>query len=570
MGPGHDDLPAAFVRARRLAALCLLSLSVLACSRAGPPSPPRTQSQGPLAYPAGDYIEHDRGVAGGVLRVTTALDPGTLDFQITTQTNAKWLGRLIYDNLVYLDNKGAITPWLATSWDVSPDGKTYTFHLRHDVTFSDGAPFDAEAVRANLQRMRDPATKAAMTTAYIAPYVNGVVKDRYTFEAHLSEPYAPFLNVLAQSWLGMMSPKALKEHPKDLGDHPVGSGPFVVAGYARQQSMTFARRPDYHWAPDFVRHAGPAYLDRVEVTFMPEALARYASLVAHQYDFTIDAPPQYAAALRADPDVVVMSRVNLGNPYRAITFNTTTAPFNDVRVRQAFAHIVDRDAITRLVGFGEFRPTAAFLSATTPFYDPDPSARLAYDPGAANRILDADGWSGRDGQGFRTKNGRRLAAEVVVSETAASGPVLIALQSDARKVGFDLQIHQVTTPQLVQRRGQNAYQALGPGIWHTNTPDGLYIVYHCRQISTPKFSGQNVSRLCDPTLDNLLSKARAASDPKVQQPLYRAAQERLTDLLPAVPLYENHSLMAYRHEVKGVVYDTSHNTPFFTTAWLAP
>lgn len=548
------------------AGACIAGCSDRASAKLAPPvstAEPRT------TYPAADYYEKGRGVPGGILRITTAIDPGTLDFQTSAQTNAKWLGRLLYDNLVYLDERGQITPWLAKSWEVSPDGKTYTFHLREDVTFSDGAPFDAEAVRINLQRMRDPATKAAMTTAYIAPYVDGVVKDRYTFEAHLSEPYGPFLNVLAQSWLGMMSPKALRERPKDLADHPAGSGPFVVTRYQRQQGMSFARRPDYHWAPPFVRHAGPAYLDGVEVTFMPEALTRYASLVAGQYDFTIDAPPQYAGALRAERDIVVSSRINLGNPYRAITFNTTRPPFSDARVRQAFARAIDRDAITRLVGFGEFRPTTAFLSSTTPYYDPAPGRGLVQDLATANRILDQDGWTGRDAQGFRVKGGQRLAAEVVVSETTASGPLLIALQSDARKIGFDLRIAQVTTPQLTQRRAKNDYQALGPGIWHTNTPDGLYIVYHSRQISTPRFSGQNVSRLKDPTLDQLLLQARAGRDPRELQQLYSAAQVRLSEVLPAVPLYENHSLMAYRRKVNGVVYDTSHNTPFFTTAWLA-
>jgi peptide/nickel transport system substrate-binding protein len=550
--------------------LFMLAVGLQACSDAAPHRSASTAKalDRPVVYPAQDYYETRAGGSGGVLRVTAAVDPGTLDFQTSSQTNAKWLGRLIYDNLVYLDDKGAITPWLATSWKISPDGKTYTFHLRKDVTFSDGAPFDADAVRANLARMRDPATKASMTTAYIAPYVGGVVKDRYTFEAHLSEPYTPFLNVLAQSWLGMMSPRALKTHPKDLADHPVGSGPFVVTGYARQQGMSFARRADYHWAPDFLRHTGPAYLDRVEVTFMPEALSRYASLVSGQYDFTEDAPPQYAAALRADPDIVVSSRINLGNPYRAITFNTSAAPFSDVRVRQAFARAIDRDAITRLMGFGEFRPTAGFLSATTPYNDPAPGARIAYDPAAADRILDAAGWTGRDAEGYRTKDGHRLAAEVVVGESQSSGPVLIALQSDARKIGFQLIIRQVSMPQLLQRRNQNTYQAMGPGIWHTNTPDGLYIVYQSRQISTPTFSGQNTSRLRDPVLDDLLLKARAARDPEQLARLYAAAQERLTDVLPAVPLFENHSLMAYRRAVNGVVYDTSHNTPFFTTAWL--
>src|SRR5260221_160243 len=102
--------------------------------------------------------------------------------------------------------------------------------------------------------MRDPATKAAMTTAYIAPYIDGKVLDEYTFPANLREPYSAFLNVLAQSWLGMYSAKAIREKPKQLGESPVGSGPFLVESYTRQQGIRLVKRPDYHWSPPFLRH----------------------------------------------------------------------------------------------------------------------------------------------------------------------------------------------------------------------------------------------------------------------------------------------------------------------------
>ena len=361
-----------------------------------------------FSYPASDFIETAPGRSGGTLRVSTAADTGTLDLQVISNTNGKWLGRLIFDNLVYLDDKGDITPWLAKSWTVSPDGLTYTFRLREDVTFSDGTRFDAEAVRANLDRMRDPRTRAAMTTAYIAPYVEGRVIDRHTFEARLSEPYAPFLNVLAQSWLGMISPRSLAGDKRALTTMPAGTGPFVVESYLRQKGIRLTKRRDYRWAPDFVRHSGPAYIDRIEIDFLPEALIRYLSLASGQYDLTVDAPPQNASAIRANPDLVLGNRVNLGNPMRSITFNVTQPPFDDVAVRRAFALAIDRDAITRGTGFGEFAPTTAFLSATTPYVDGSASAGLKLDLAEANRLLDRAGWTGRDAQGYRTRNGRRL------------------------------------------------------------------------------------------------------------------------------------------------------------------
>src|SRR6478609_2336001 len=221
-------------------ALLLLWLSSLgACTRAQ--ARPEDALSTPISYATSDYQEQQRGRPGGTLRLTTTSDNGTLDVQVLADTTTKWLGRILFDSLVYLDHQGQPAPWLARSWRISEDGKVYTFRLREGVTFSDGTPFDAEAVRVNLQRIRDPATRARMTTAYIAPYMEGKVVDAYTFEAHLSEPYTPFLHVLAQAWFGMYSPKAILQSAKSLAERPVGSGPFVLESYSRQLGAVFVR-----------------------------------------------------------------------------------------------------------------------------------------------------------------------------------------------------------------------------------------------------------------------------------------------------------------------------------------
>lgn len=555
---------------RVLIAAAVVAFSLAGCERRAPDvAAAAPEVAAPPDYPASDYQQTEAGVAGGTLRLSTATDTGTLDLQTITGVTPKWLGRLMFDNLVYLDHQGRITPWIATSWEISPDGRTYTFRLRDGVTFSDGTPLDAEAVRANLDRIRDPATKAGMTTAYIAPYVRGRAVDRLTFEASLSEPYTPFLNVLAQSWLGLVSPKALKENPKSLAEGPIGSGPFIVERYTRQQGIRFVRRADYDWSPPFLEHTGPAYLERIEVDFVPEAMLRYTALAAGQHDLTVDAPPQNAAAIRANPELALSSRVNLGNPTRAITFNVTAPPFDDVKVRRALALATDRDAIARIVGFGEYRAKTDFLSVTTPFYDPSFRDALHFDVAAADRLLDEAGWTVRDAEGYRTRDGRRLAAEVLTTESQAPSPVLVAVQSDAKRIGFELRIVQLPAGPLTERRNANRYQALGAGFWHTNTPDGLYIVYHSRQITSDRYIGQNTSRLTDPQLDDLLLRARGTTDPALLKTLYADAQRRLTEVVPAIPLFENHTLVAWRRQVHGVVFDTSHNTPFLLTAWIA-
>jgi len=556
----------------RLPTVCWLTASaLLACGQGEPPADdarPGAARTDNGQYPASDYIEQARGTPGGVLRVSAGTDAGTLDGHATASANVQWMGRILFDNLVYLDEKGGISPWLAKSWTISPDGKTYTFYLRDDVTFSDGAKFNAEAVKANLEHMRDPATKSPLAAAYIAPYLDGKAIDEFTFQATLREPYSPFLNVLAQSWLGMESPKQIKENPKGLGEAPVGSGPFVLESYTRQQGVKFVKRPDYHWAPPLIKHDGPAYLERIELSFVAEPLIRYNALAAGQHDFSIDAPPQNAAAIRADASLKLANHIRTGNPSRGITFNTTQAPFDDPRVRKGFALAVDREGIVQSTGFGEYALKADFLSSNTRFYDPAYREVLAFDPAEANRLLDEAGWTGRDAEGWRTKDGRRLSAEILATESATPSAVITAIQADVKKAGFELKITELPAGQLTQRRNANRYQALGAGFWHTNTPDGLYIQYHGGEVTTGQRIGQNTSRLDDPQLNEWLAAARRSTDPSVLQGLYSRAQQRLTDLVPAVPLHESHSIVAYQSHVKGVIFDTSHNTPFFTSLWL--
>jgi len=528
-----------------------------------------TLLDGRLSYSSEDYYQKGDGKAGGVLRATTALDTGTFDIHSIAHGNVQWLGRLVFDGLVYQDEQGNISPWLAKSWEISEDGKTYTFHLRDDVTFSDGAPFDADAVQVNLEHMRDPATKSPLAAAYIRPYVRGRIVDKYTFEATLSEPYTPFLDVLAQSWLSMISPKQIREDPKSIAERPIGSGPFTLKSYVRNQGAVFVKRADYNWSPPVIRHQGAAYLDRIELSFVPEAMIRYSSLQSSQSDFTLDAPPQNAQAIRGDPVLRLHSRIRKGNPFRNLTFNVERAPFDDVLVRRALALAIDREGVAAITGFGEYLVKNDFLAANTRYYDPAFKDALAHNVEEANRLLDQAGWAERDADKYRLKNGRRLGAALTITENPAfPNSVAVALQSDARKVGFDLQIEVVPQPVATARRYAGDYQAVGGGYWHTNTPDGLYILYHSNSIPSNKLIGQNASRLRDAELDDALARARRSSDPAELQTLYSKAQRRLTELVPAVPAYESHHMVAYRQEVKGIFFDTSHNTPIFIGAWL--
>ena len=147
-------------------------------------------------------------------------------------------------------------PWLATTWEQSADGLTWRLTLREGVTFHDGTPFNAEAVKFNFDRIKDPATRSVTTAGYWGPYESTTVVDEYTVDVAFSEPYAPFLAIISNELFGIKSPAAATESGDDFGRNPVGSGPFVFVEWIDGDHVTLRKNPDYNWAPANATHQG--------------------------------------------------------------------------------------------------------------------------------------------------------------------------------------------------------------------------------------------------------------------------------------------------------------------------
>ena len=550
-----------FMRTVAAAVAGFVALGVAAaCGPGGPP--PGSGDAGS----AGGASADGTPTKGGTLRFSVSGDPLCLDGHAISSGLNQFLGRILTDTVTTLDRDGDPAPYLAKSWHISPSGTSYTFHLRGGVTFSDGTPWNAKAFQINLEHMRDPKTKSPLAAAYIAPYKDSKVIDEDTLEVHLSSPYTPFLYVLAQSWLGMESPKQIDDAPQTLCDKPIATGPFVVESYVRNQKITYVRRDDYNWAPAWLKHKGSAYLDRIEVTVVPEPVIRYQSLTSGQYDVTDLVPPQNAAAVEANPQLVFKNLTRTGHP-NAVWFNTSRAPLNDVRVRRAFVAATDVAAIAKSVGFGYYPVKDNYLAANSKYYDKSTEGILRYDTALANRLLDEAGWTARDSAGYRTKNSRRLSVELPTVESATPTPQLVQLQGQVKKVGIEVKIQQLPQTQLNDRRYAGDYD-LSSGYWHTNTTDVLFIRYHSFEIPTAERIGQNAAFLHDAELDEILTQARETPDGSEAAELYGKAQHRLVELVPALPLWEANAQWAYQSYVKGIAIDTSHPQPVFTTTWL--
>src|SRR6267142_2575371 len=217
--------------------------------------------------------------AGGRLVFAARQDIDTLDPHITNRAATRKILIQFMDTLVVIDPKdGSVKPGLAEKWEVSPDGKAYTFHLRRNVKFHDGTPFDAAAMKFTFDRIQTPLGAPGVARAFLGPYDGADIVDAYTVRVRLKQPYAPFLRMVGLSPLAPLSPTAVRKMGEDFSRKPVGTGPFMVKEWVPKSHVTLVRNPDYAWPPATAAHRGPAYLDEVTWRFVPEATTRTAVL----------------------------------------------------------------------------------------------------------------------------------------------------------------------------------------------------------------------------------------------------------------------------------------------------
>src|SRR3979411_768622 len=258
----------------------------------------------------------------------------------------------IFDTLTYLDDKGKAQPKLALSWTHSDDYKTWTFKLRPGVKFQDGTAFNAEAVKANFDRQKDPANKCRC--AFYIAYVHDVqAPDELTVVYNLNDPALnqPALMTIPSSNNVMQSPTAWKTKGEDYNRNPVGTGPFVLKSWTAGDRMVLARNPGY-WDKDRV------YLARIIIKPLPDAQSRFASLQSGEADVIWDDEADADNIQKAQKDPKLTVHTYAGSGAVVAAFNTKVAPFDDVRVRQALVMAIDRKKMSQALTNGLSRPAS--------------------------------------------------------------------------------------------------------------------------------------------------------------------------------------------------------------------
>ena len=503
----------------RLLASCALALSLAACS------------------PSGDQAQ-----AGKTLNIAFFGDNTTLvsvdPFQVYWLEHRVLL-RNVAESLTDQDPQtGKIIPWLAKSWEISDDALTYTFHLRDNVTFSNGERFDAKAVKAAFDSDKALATELPATfgATYLAGFDHAAVVDDFTVKLVLAKPNAGFLQATSTTNLAILAPAsyALTAKERSLGKI-IGTGPFVLQSYTPEVGAHLTKRKGYAWASANMKNQGEAHLEAVDISYIPEESVRNGLFLQGKADILWPRNPFSEVDLKLfqSKGATIQSR-SLPGPALNLYPNTRGERIlADKQVRLAVQKSIDRKSYASTVYNAEFPVVDGIFDVTTPYFKSQGS-KLGYDPAGAEKLLDQAGWA-KGADGYRQKNGKRLSLSYNISPAETAGDVLI--QDQLRKVGIELKLSVVTRAEWVANNSAGNYD-LTINYMTRADPIILQTILDPRSANSSTLATNTYEPAILPKATALFDAGITATQSQQRAAAYGDLQDLLIDQSSAFPVYE--------------------------------
>lgn len=507
-----------------------LALVLAACSAT--PQPSDTSSAGAPATTGA------APAAGGNLVVGVTSDPNTLDPWKATQFQAVAVLQTLYGTLTEFDKDLNVVPGLATSWDVSSDGLTVTFHLRQGVTFSDGSTLSSADVVSSLTKIKDKAT-AAVAAASLASVASIAAPDASTVVLTLSAPDAALLANLAVINMAIVPAKA---DEATLATTPDGTGPFVLKAHTPNQSLTVARNAAY-WGDK-------ALLDTVEFRVIPDQSSIVSAMQSGNVQMSVLDDPLVAQTAAA-AGLTIQKTPQLS--YHVLQLNASRSVLSDVNVRLAIQCAIDRQQVLDTAALGEGEVTGPI---TSPAYKSDPNDR----PCPTRDVAKAKDYLAKAGK----SGGVTIDTIVSTGEYSTSVNEAQNLQSQLAEAGITLKLEVLESGAYVDRwvaADFDAAVALNGG---RPDPDGMYSRYFTSTGNLNKVAGYS-----SPTLDQLFVQGRASSDPAVRKPIYKKIGEELENNAAWVWLFTGYNYTATVKGVTGFVPMANNSLQFLRTTGLS-
>ncbi len=467
---------------------------------------------------------------------------------ITTDGASHEVGGLIYDGLVQTDKDLNYAPSIAESWQFSKDCLTLTFKLRKNVKWHDGKPFTADDVIFTYKAIMNPKTPTAYRDDF-EPVNDVTAPDAYTIRVTYKQPFAKALG----SWGTYMLPKHLLEKYVDEGKlreapqnttNPVGTGPYKFQEWKGGEKVVLVANKDYYVE-------GRPYLGRIVYRVIPSQATIFLELKARGVDMSLLTAVQFARqtdypAFKKDYQKFQYP----GNAYTYFGFNLKDPRFADRRVRQAFAHAINKQELIDGVVMGLARDATGPLRPGSWAYT-DKVKRYPYDPAKAKQLLAAAGWTDKGGDGIlRNKEGQPFTFTIRTNQgNDERKKIAEIIQERLKEIGVQTDIQTIEWAAFLKEYiKQRRFEAIVLG-WGTGTDPDQYPVWHSSQAGPDQL---NHVSYANPEVDALLEKGRISCHQKERVATYRRIQEILAEDQPLIFLYFKDALPAVSSRVYGI------------------
>ncbi len=496
-----------------------------------------------LALPSGDGPRAQEPQPGGTLNLIVQPEPPILMLGLNQQGPTQYVAGKIYEGLLVYDQDLNPQPWLAESWEVSDDGKTYTFHLQDGVRWHDGEPFTAEDVVFTIREFLPEAHPRARTT--FARVESAEAVDDRTVRFTLEEPYPPFIYGFEVSTAPML-PKHLYEgtdfRTNPNNETPIGTGPFKFNEWQRGSFVHLVRNDDY-W------QEGKPYLDDIYFRVIPDAASRAVAFETGEVDVLRGGDVEYfdIERLAATPGVEIdTGGWEMFSPLAWLAFNVREAPLDDKRFRQAVMYAIDREFIRDNIWFGYGKIPTGPIASTTLFYDPNVPT-YDYDPEKAQQLLDEMGLE-PDGSGVRA---RIEMIPIPYGETWQRLAEYVRQQ--LAQIGIEVDLQATDAGGWAQRVSDWDFETTFNFLYQYGDPAlGVARNYISDNIikGTPFANNMGYS---NPEVDELFEKAAFAPTAAERQEYYSEVQKILAEELPVAWLLELEFPTLYRDNIANLI-----------------
>jgi len=485
------------------------------------------------------------GAAAQTLNVMKSLDAPHYDAQRTTWSPSSDIVNMFQDTLVALDWDGKTPiPYLAKSWTVSADGKTYTFKLRDDVQFCSGKKFTAADVVYSFKRLKDPEIKAPF--GWRAGDIKELrAPDPYTVEYELNEPFSELLLQLTMFTNVIHNKDSVEALGKDYGVKGAdGTGPWCFVSWQPRTEIVLKRHDAYRWGPSMYQNKGPVKFEKMVIKIVPEDSSRIAAMLGGQFDLTHQIPLQFLQQVQAAPTLLVQeAKPNFQLHYYG--YKTTRPMVADRRVRQAMNIAINRAEITKAIFLGNAAPAYTFVDPAAPDFAPETADLIKEDVEHAKKLLDEAGWKvGADG--IREKDGMKLAPKVYFTQVAYFPRTAEAIQGYLRKVGIDWRLHPFDSTIAPAKMGEQDYEIWTVTVPYMSAGELMNLYFDSKNIPTP-----NRANWKDADTDQWLKLGRAALTSAERTKYYGLVQKQVTEQHLFMPVVNIAMYMTSNKKLKG-------------------